>query len=184
MKTRLYEIVNDLVAQNRLTRRPAAGLRLRREAASDTLAPLMPGKMLNAAVNFYSHVGETGTPEEQKKAEAERRAKRGVPYLFIKPTRGAVIGDGDDIIIPARTRPDRLGSRARHRHRPHRQVRAGRPRPQDYVFGYTVTIDVSDRGGRPPGDSRPAPTGSSARATTRSRRWARGSCRRSSTAIR
>ena len=38
----------------------------------------MPGKMLNAAVNFYTHV-ETGTAEEQKKAEAERRAKRGVP---------------------------------------------------------------------------------------------------------
>ena len=110
----------------------------------------MPRKMLNAAVNFYSHVGETGTPEEQKKAAAERKAKRGVPYLFLKPTEGAIIGDGDAVVIPhGRDRIDWevelgivIGRAAKY-------VPANKA--QDYVFGYMVTIDISDRGGRPPG---------------------------------
>jgi len=152
MKTRLYELVNYLARGNRLTgtARPAW---VHDVKSVDILAPLMPGKMLNAAVNFYTHVGETGTAEEQKKAEAERRAKRGVPYLFLKPTRGAVVGDGDDVIIPhGRERVDwevELGIVI---------GRAARDVPADkaaeHIFGYVVTVDVSDRGGRPP-DSRP-----------------------------
>lgn len=152
MKTRLYEIVNHLARGNRLTgtARPSW---VHDVKSVDVLAPLMPGKMLNAAVNFYTHVGETGTAAEQKKAEAERRAKRGVPYLFLKPTRGAVIGDGDDVIIPyGRDRVDwevELGIVI---------GRAARDVPADkaaeHIFGYMVTVDVSDRGGRPP-DSRP-----------------------------
>jgi 2-keto-4-pentenoate hydratase/2-oxohepta-3-ene-1,7-dioic acid hydratase in catechol pathway len=152
MKTRLYEIVNHLARGNRLTGagRPSW---VHDVKSVDVLAPLMPGKMLNAAVNFYTHVGETGTAEEQKKAAAERRAKRGVPYLFLKPTRGAVVGDGDDVIIPyGRDRVDwevELGIVI---------GRAARDVPADkaaeHIFGYMVTVDVSDRGGRPP-DSRP-----------------------------
>ncbi|MBY0496353.1 MAG: fumarylacetoacetate hydrolase family protein [Cyanobacteria bacterium] len=152
MKTRLYEIVNHLARGNRLTgaARPAW---VHDVTSVDVLAPLMPGKMLNAAVNFYTHVGETGSAEQQKKAEAERRAKRGVPYLFLKPTRGAVIGDGDDVVIPyGRDRVDwevELGIVI---------GRAARDVPADkaaeHIFGYMVTVDVSDRGGRPP-DSRP-----------------------------
>lgn len=152
MKTRLYEIVNHLARGNRLTGtvRPAW---VHDVKSVDVLAPLMPGKMLNAAVNFYTHVGETGNAEAQKKAEAERRAKRGVPYLFLKPTRGAVIGDGDDVVIPyGRDRVDwevELGIVI---------GRAARDVPADkaaeHIFGYMVTVDVSDRGGRPP-DSRP-----------------------------
>jgi 2-keto-4-pentenoate hydratase/2-oxohepta-3-ene-1,7-dioic acid hydratase in catechol pathway len=152
MKTRLYEIVNHLVRSNRLSGAQRPGY-VHDVKSVDILAPLMPGKMLNAAVNFYTHVGETGTAEEQKKAEAERRAKRGVPYLFLKPTRGAVVGDGDDVIIPhGRDRVDwevELGIVI---------GRAARDVPADkaaeHIFGYMVTVDVSDRGGRPP-DSRP-----------------------------
>ena len=116
-----------------------------------TLPPILyPSKILNAAVNFYSHVNEAGTPEEQAAARRQRREQRGVPYLFIKPGRGAVVGNGDNIIIPwGRDRIDWevelgtvIGRRAKY-------VDANNA--QDYVFGYTVYIDVSDRGGRPPG---------------------------------
>ena len=149
LKYRLYEIVNDLVASKRLTG-PSRPRFVYDVGKVRTLAPLMPRKMLNAAVNFYSHVGETGTPEEQKKAAAERKAKRGVPYLFLKPTEGAIIGDGDAIVIPhGRDRIDWevelgivIGRAAKY-------VPANKA--QDYVFGYMVTIDISDRGGRPPG---------------------------------
>ena len=58
-----------------------------------TLPPIMyPGIILNAAVNFYSHVDEQGTDAERREARRQRREERGVPYLFIKPSRGAVIG--------------------------------------------------------------------------------------------
>jgi len=152
MKTRLYEIVNDLVRANRLAdgRRPAW---VHPVSEVDILAPLMPGKMLNAAVNFYTHVGETGTAEEQKKAEAERRATRGVPYLFLKPTRGAVVGDGDDVVIPyGRDRVDWEVELGIVMGRAAKYVSADKA--AEYIFGYMVTVDVSDRGGRPP-DSRP-----------------------------
>jgi 2-keto-4-pentenoate hydratase/2-oxohepta-3-ene-1,7-dioic acid hydratase in catechol pathway len=149
MKNRLYEIVNDLSASKRLT--GASRPRYVHDVGKvRILAPLMPRKMLNAAVNFYSHVGEGGTPEEQKKAAAERKAKRGVPYLFLKPTEGAIIGDGDNIVIPyGRDRIDWevelgivIGRAARY---------VPAPKAQDHIFGYMVTVDVSDRGGRPPG---------------------------------
>lgn len=152
MKTRLYEIVNYLVRANRLAgaSRPAWVHDVKNV---DILAPLMPGKMLNAAVNFYTHVGETGNAEEQKKAEAERRAKRGIPYLFLKPTRGAVIGDGDNVVIPyGRDRVDWEVELGIVIGRAARDVPADKA--ADHIFGYMVTVDVSDRGGRPP-DSRP-----------------------------
>lgn len=152
MKTRLYEIVNHLARGNRLAgaQRPTW---VHDVKGVDILAPLMPGKMLNAAVNFYTHVGETGTAEEQKKAEAERRAKRGVPYLFLKPTRGAVIGDGDNVMIPwGRDRVDWEVELGIVMGRTAKNVPA--TKAADYIFGYMVTVDISDRGGRPP-DSRP-----------------------------
>lgn len=149
LKHRIYEIVNDLVARGALTgSRPAyvhdvGELRIR--------PPIMyPGKILNAAVNFYSHVDEGASPEERERAQRQRREQRGVPYLFLKPSRGAVVGTGDTIVIPyGRDRTDwevELGAVI---------GRAGKyvsaRDAQDHVFGYLVSIDVSDRGGRPPG---------------------------------
>ena len=152
MKVRLYEIVNDLVGNKRLEATPRPRY-VHDVKQVRVLAPLMPRKILNAAVNFYSHVNEGGTPEEQRKAAAERKAKRGVPYLFLKPTEGAVIGSGDNVVIPhGRDRIDWevelgivIGRAAKY---------VPAPRAQDHIFGYMVTIDISDRGGRPP-DSRP-----------------------------
>ena len=152
MKVRLYEIVNDIVANKRLAANPRAPY-IHDVKQVRILAPLMPRKILNAAVNFYSHVNEGGTPEEQRKAAAERKAKRGVPYLFLKPIQGAVIGNGDNVVIPyGRDRIDWevelgivIGRAAKY---------VPATRAQDHIFGYMVTIDISDRGGRPP-DSRP-----------------------------
>ena len=150
LKYRLYEIVNHLVENDRL----AAGMRPAYIHPVDdvrTLAPIQyPGKILNAAVNFYSHISEGATPEARQEAIRQRQENRGVPYLFIKPARGAVVGNGDNIVIPAgRDRIDWevelgtvIGRRAKY-------VSAGEA--ENYVFGYMVSIDVSDRGGRPPG---------------------------------
>jgi 2-keto-4-pentenoate hydratase/2-oxohepta-3-ene-1,7-dioic acid hydratase in catechol pathway len=149
LKRRLYEIVNNLVAGDMLDEnRPdyvydVAELR--------TLPPIMyPGKILNAAVNFYSHVNETGTEEERAEARRQRRDNRGVPYLFLKPSRGAVVGNGHPIVIPyGRDRTDWEVELGTVIGRAAKYVSANDA--EDYVFGYMVTIDISDRGGRPPG---------------------------------
>ncbi len=150
VRPRLYEIVNHLAANDMIdgSARPAFVHEL---DAVRTLPPIMyPGKILNAAVNFYSHVNETGTEEERAEARRQRRENRGVPYLFLKPSRGAVIGDDDAVVIPfGRDRTDWEVELGAVIGRAAKYVSA--TDAQDHVFGYTVTIDVSDRGGRPPG---------------------------------
>ena len=146
VKPRLYEIVNHLAAHGMID----GGVRpdfIHDLAEVRTLPPIMyPGKIMNAAVNFYSHVNETGTPE----ARRQRRENRGVPYLFLKPSRGAVIGNSDQVVIPfGRDRTDWEVELGTVIGRTAKYVSATDAR--DYIFGYTVTIDISDRGGRPPG---------------------------------
>ena len=152
LKYRLYEIVNYMVANERLSGDNRADF-VHDVADVRTLAPLMPGKMLNAAVNFYSHVAEANTPEEQRAAAEARRASRGIPYLFIKPTEGAVIGTGDDVVVPwGRDRIDWEVELAVVIGRTAKYVSA--EDAEGYIFGYMVSLDISDRGGRPP-NSRP-----------------------------
>ncbi len=128
----------------------------------EVLPPVRPTVMLNAAVNYTEHEQEMAgrgatTPPPAKPPGpipgiwARRPGDpRQNPYLFLKPV-SALIGDGDAIVIP----PDRpqidwecelavvIGRRAS-------RVRVERAR--EYIFGYTLENDVSDRGGR--GDGR------------------------------
>jgi 2-keto-4-pentenoate hydratase/2-oxohepta-3-ene-1,7-dioic acid hydratase in catechol pathway len=150
LKFRLYEIVNELVGQNRLSGSARASY-VHDLADVHTLPPIMyPGKIMNAAVNFYTHACEGCTEEQLRQRTLERQQHRGVPYLFLKPTRGAIIGDGDEIVIPyGRNRTDWEVELGTVIGRAGKYVSAARA--EDHVFGYMVTIDVSDRGGRPPG---------------------------------
>ncbi|MGD8279230.1 MAG: fumarylacetoacetate hydrolase family protein, partial [Gemmatimonadota bacterium] len=149
MKGRLYELVNHLVENDMVTG-------MRPEYVHDlddvtTLPPIMyPGKILNAAVNFYSHVNETGNEEERAEARRQRRENRGVPYLFLKPSRGAVVGNGQPIVLPwGRTRIDWEVELGAVIGRAGKYISANDA--EAHVFGYMVTMDISDRGGRPPG---------------------------------
>lgn len=149
LKRRLYEIVNHLVASDSLGKS-------RPDYVHDlddvrTLPPIMyPGIILNAAVNFYSHIEEAGTEEARQEARRLRREQRGVPYLFIKPSRGAVVGNGDEIVIPyGRNRTDWEVELGAVIGKTTKYVSADDA--EDHVFGYMVTLDISDRGGRPPG---------------------------------
>jgi 2-keto-4-pentenoate hydratase/2-oxohepta-3-ene-1,7-dioic acid hydratase in catechol pathway len=150
LKDRLYEIVNDTVDNNRLFGSSRADyvydvseLRIR--------PPLMyPGKIMNAAVNFYSHSCEGCTAEELARQTRERQENRGVPYLFLKPSRGAVIGSGDDVVMPfGRDQIEWEVELAIVFGRTGKYISASRA--YDHVFGYMVAMDISDRGGRPPG---------------------------------
>lgn len=149
MKNRLYEMVDWLVAGDMLgANRPDY---VRDLGDVRTLPPIMyPGKILNAAVNFYSHVNETGSEAERVEAARQRRENRGVPYLFLKPSRGAVVGNGAPIVLPfGRTRIDWEVELGAVIGKAGKYISANDA--ENHVFGYMVTMDISDRGGRPPG---------------------------------
>ena len=150
LKYRLFEMVNYVVNNDLLTGDGRADY-VYDVSELRTRPPIMyPGKILNAAVNFYSHVFEGATPDERAAEMRRRREERGVPYLFQKPSRGAVVGNGDPIVIPyGRDRTDWEVELGAVIGRAAKYVSADDA--QDYVFGYLVSIDVSDRGGRPPG---------------------------------
>ena len=150
IKFRLYEIVNDLVAENRLAGVARADYVYDLEDVGILPPILYPGKIMNAAVNFYTHACEGCTEEELLAQTLERQENRGVPYLFLKPARGAVIGSGDDIVLPyGRERIDWEVELATVIGRAGKYISAARA--EDHIFGYMVSIDVSDRGGRPAG---------------------------------
>ena len=133
-----------------------------------TLPPIMyPTTMLNVAVNYRAHAAEMagGAPVAGGPAPGDALAgttsapgiwerkpddKRWNPYMFFKsPT--IVIADGEAIRLPVgRTSIDWecelgvvLGRTADH---------VPIDKAGDYIFGYTLENDVSDRGGR--GDTR------------------------------
>ena len=146
LKYRIYDIVNNVVGNN-LT----GAAYVHRVDDVGILPPIMyPSKIMNAAVNFYTHACEGCTEEELAANTRERQANRGVPYLFLKPTRGAVIGSGEDIIMPfGRDRIEWEVELAIVIGRAGKYISSSRA--YNHVFGYTVAMDVSDRGGRPPG---------------------------------
>jgi 2,4-diketo-3-deoxy-L-fuconate hydrolase len=149
MKARLYELVNHVVANDMIDGTRPAWIHELDEVR--TLPPIMyPGKILNAAVNFYSHVNETGTDAERAEARRQRLENRGVPYLFLKPSRGAVVGNGEPIVLPwGRDRIDWEVELGAVIGRAGKYISANDA--EAHVFGYMVTMDISDRGGRPPG---------------------------------
>jgi len=122
-----------------------------------------PETMLNAAVNYTEHDAEMrgrsaspSPPPASLPRSApglwERRADetRHNPYLFVKP-RTALIADGETIRIPpGRDQIDWECELALVVGRSASRVPIDQA--ADYVFGYTLEDDVSDRGGR--GDSR------------------------------
>jgi 2-keto-4-pentenoate hydratase/2-oxohepta-3-ene-1,7-dioic acid hydratase in catechol pathway len=153
LKAKLTSIASSAAAS-----RPAHAYDVK---AVKTLPPVMPQNILNAAVNYTEHAQEmAGRSANQVAAPATPPPAEGIPgiwqrkpgdtrhnpYVFPKAV-GAVIGNGDAIRLPAgRDQVDWecelavvIGREADH-------VPVDRAR--DYIFGYTLENDVSDRGGR------------------------------------
>ena len=129
-----------------------------------TLPPVMPQNILNAAVNYTEHAQEMagrstntvqapGSPPPTQGIPGiwERKAgdTRHNPYVFPKMV-GAVIADGESIRLPpGRDRVDWecelaivIGKTA---------SRVPADQAGEYIFGYTLQNDVSDRAGRSDG---------------------------------
>jgi len=150
LKYRIYEVVNWLVEDNQLSSGTQPSY-VHSVSSVDIMAPIQyPSKIMNAAVNFYTHACEGCNDDQLAARTRERQENRGVPYLFLKPTRGVVIGDGDDIIMPyGRNRIEWEVEMAIVFGRTGKYISSSRA--YDHVFGYMVAMDISDRGGRPPG---------------------------------
>lgn len=127
----------------------------------EVLPPVRPSLILNAGGNYVEHT--EGIAQQQQRAGAKPEAastatsapgiwerkpddKRDNPYLFQKSAT-VVIGANDPIVIPrGRTNIDFecefnivIGKKAKY---------VPVASAADHIFGYTVQIDVSDRGGR------------------------------------
>ncbi len=128
-----------------------------------TRPPIMyPTTILNAAVNYTEHANEmagrgaqTAPPPKPPESMPGLWARtpgdtRWNPYLFLKPP-AVVIGEGDAIELPpGRDKIDWECELAVVVGRPARRVPVDRA--AEVIFGYTLEVDVSDRGGR--GDGR------------------------------
>ena len=106
-------------------------------ANSRRLAPLLyPGKVLCAGANYYDHLKEMGVPDTRK--EAQRL------FFFFKPSRNAVVGEGDTVHMPIDTKAFDweielaavIGRRARN---------VSAENALDHVAGYSIGIDFSAR---------------------------------------
>ena len=152
LKFRLYEIVNDIVANKRTDATPRPRY-IYEVAQVRTLAPILyPAEDPEHRRELLQprRRRRWRMPKSQQKAVAERRANRGVPYMFLKPTEGVIIGNGDNIVLPVgRDRIDWEVELATVIGRAAKYVPA--TKAADHIFGYMVMLDISDRGGRPPG---------------------------------
>jgi 2-keto-4-pentenoate hydratase/2-oxohepta-3-ene-1,7-dioic acid hydratase in catechol pathway len=148
LRERIYALVNDIVGANALT---GNGPDYVYEVGEvDTKAPIpQPRMIMNTAVNFYSHIAENAPDSIRQRMIQVRRENRGSPYMFLKAP-SSVIGNNDTIYIPwGRDELDWEVELATIMGAPARYVAA--TEAQAHIFGYTVMLDISDRGGRPPG---------------------------------
>src|SRR4051812_24807376 len=95
------------------------------------LAPVLPSKMVCIGLNYKDHAAEVNKPLPKS------------PLMFIKPST-AVVGPGDDIVVPAGIgRIDHEAEVAVVIRRRARHVKESEAR--DYVLGLTCFNDVTAR---------------------------------------
>lgn len=105
-----------------------------------------PHNLLAAAANYRSHAGEMfarGSAQAQAANEAD--PDKTDPVMFAKSPRSCIIDPGESYDIPPGRNIDWEGELAIIIGKPARNVPEGRA--HDYVFGYSIMYDVSDRGG-------------------------------------
>jgi len=151
------------VASDSVANPPASAMKV---SQLKVLPPITdPKVLLSTAVNYQEHAAEmrSTTTTAASAAAVDPKVAQGIPgywdrrpgdprqnpYFFVKANT-AITGHGDPIVIPrGRDRIDWecemivvIGRTARH---------VPREQAADYIFGYTLMNDVSDRGGRADG---------------------------------
>jgi 2-keto-4-pentenoate hydratase/2-oxohepta-3-ene-1,7-dioic acid hydratase in catechol pathway len=111
---------------------------MREAAATRLLVPLpAPGKVILLAGNYAEHIREQGGQAAQR--------EQTFPYFFSKPPSTTLTNPGDPIVLPAIS-PDHVDWEAEMAVVIGRQARnVSEHQTLNYVAGYTVCNDVSDR---------------------------------------
>ncbi len=143
---RLYQIANYFRDN------AATGLPFAFDTTSVAIkAPIKyPYNLLCIAANYKLHAGEMfrpGSPEQKAALEAD--PDREDPVFFAKSPRSCIIDPGEAYVMPAGRNIDWEGELAIVIGKP--ALNVAENRAHDYVFGYSIMYDVSDRGG----DGRP-----------------------------
>ncbi|MFG2660181.1 fumarylacetoacetate hydrolase family protein [Streptomyces sp. NPDC048425] len=140
--------LRDLAADSAVARRPLAEFRVH--------APVEPRQVFQSGANYRQHVIDLHVahrapgddrPEAERRAEAaeimDRRAEEDLPYVFIG-LPSAITGPYDDVILPAwAEKPDWELELAAVIGRPAHRV--GVEEALEYVAGYTIANDLTDR---------------------------------------
>jgi 2-keto-4-pentenoate hydratase/2-oxohepta-3-ene-1,7-dioic acid hydratase in catechol pathway len=154
---RLYEIANYLKTAK------VESLAFAYETGATTFKPPItyPWNFLNIAANYRAHAAGMGAPPAGAPAGARPAAAGGFnaaaaaeivpdrdgPIVFAKSPRSCIIASGEPFYIPeGNQRIDWEGELGIIIGKPAFNV--PRERAHDYVFGYSIVNDVSDRGGR------------------------------------
>jgi 2-keto-4-pentenoate hydratase/2-oxohepta-3-ene-1,7-dioic acid hydratase in catechol pathway len=105
-----------------------------------------PYNLLAIAANYKLHAGEMFPPgSPQQKAALEANPDKEDPVFFAKSPRSCIIDPNDTFLIPQNRNIDWEGELAIVIGRPAFHVTEANA--HDYVFGYSIMYDVSDRGG-------------------------------------
>lgn len=133
----LFDLVEDLAAN------PARPESFKLARSSVTLLPPIarPNKLLMLAGNYAAHI------EEQGGVAAER--ERTFPYVFMKPASTTLVGDHAQVRIPSMS-PDKIDHEVELAFVIGKQARnVDEKDALDFVAGYTIINDLSDRGFHP-----------------------------------
>lgn len=148
--SRVYELKGAPAGESGLVRwieNPEGGISALEESMAGPFKPVdavklcaplrYPGKILAAGANYRSHAAEM-------RSGASAPSPETAPYLFMKPTRHCVIGPGETIWVPPWA--EQIDWEVEL------AVVIGRPAyrvsPEDamqYVFGYTILVDITSR---------------------------------------
>lgn len=141
VKPRLYQIAN-------YHKTNAGGSAYAFDVAKVAIkAPIKyPYNILAIAANYKLHAGEMfrpGSPEQ--KAAEEANPDKEDPVFFAKSPRSCIIDPGDTYFIPPNRNIDWEGELAIVIGRA--ALNVAEAQAHDYVLGYSIMYDVSDRGG-------------------------------------
>jgi 2-keto-4-pentenoate hydratase/2-oxohepta-3-ene-1,7-dioic acid hydratase in catechol pathway len=111
------------------------------------LAPVKyPYNILAIAANYKLHAGEMFPPgSPQQKAALEADPDKEDPVFFAKSPRSCIIDPDEAYLMPPNRNIDWEGELAIVIGKP--ALNVSEAKAHDYVFGYSIMYDVSDRGG-------------------------------------
>ena len=157
LSPRLYQIANYLKGEA-----GTSGLAYAFDVTKVAIkAPIKyPWNLMNIAANYKAHADGMGAAQGRggdavgrggfnASLAAQIDPDRDGPVVFAKSPRSCIIDPGEAFLIPpGRTRIDWEGELALIMRKPAYMVSA--KQAHDYVFGYSIMYDVSDRGGGKP----------------------------------